>query len=73
MDAINVAGRLGVQANRAVNYECDSQGTKLNYDVLSKVVAKVRACSAPTATMAFNKCNDWAEEIHADYNRRHKR
>lgn len=72
IDAIAVAGRIGVRADRAVNYECDSQGTKLNYEVLSKAVSKVRACAAPTAAMAFDECGDWAEEIHADYNRRHK-
>src|SRR5574344_1332331 len=32
IDAVEVAGRFGIKANRAVNYECDSEGTKLNYD-----------------------------------------
>lgn len=73
MDAISVAGRFGVQANRAVNYECDSEGTQLNYEVLSKAVSRVRACAAPTAAMAFDECEDWADEINADYQRRHRR
>ena len=72
IDAIAVAGRFGVQANRAVNYECDSEGTQLNYDVLSKAVSRVRVCAAPTAAMAFEECGDWAEEIREDYNRRHR-
>lgn len=72
IDAIAVAGRFGVQADRAVNYECDSVGTQLNYEVLSRAVSRVRACAAPTATMAFDECAGWADEIHADYNRRHK-
>ena len=72
IDAIEVAGRFGVQANRAVNYECDSEGTQLNYEVLSKAVSRVRACAAPTAAMAFDECDDWADEIHEDYNRRHR-
>ena len=38
IDAIEVAGRFGVQANRAVNYECDSEGTQLNY------VRTLRSC-----------------------------
>ena len=73
MDAIEVAGRFGVQANRAVNYECDSEGTQLNYDVLSKAVSRVRVCAAPTAAEAFDECEDWAEEIREDYNRRHRK
>lgn len=72
MDAISVAGRFGVRADRAVNYECDSEGTQLNYEVLSKAVSRVRACAAPTAAMAFEECNDWADEIHEDYRRRHR-
>ena len=72
IDAIEVAGRFGVQANRAVNYECDSEGTQLNYEVLSKAVSRVRTCAAPTAAMAFDECDDWAEEIRADYSKRHR-
>ena len=72
IDAIEVAGRFGVQANRAVNYECDSEGTQLNYEVLSKAVSRVRTCAAPTAAMAFDECGDWAEEIRADYSKRHR-
>ena len=72
IDAIAVAGKFGVQASRAVNYECDSEGTRLNYEVLSQAVSRVRACAAPTAASAFDECDDWAEEIYADYNRRHR-
>lgn len=71
IDAIAVAGRFGVQANRAVNYECDSAGTRLNYEVLSKAVSRVRACGAATAALAFDECDDWADEIHEDYRNRH--
>ena len=72
IDAIEIAGRFGVQANRAVNYECDSEGIQLNYEVLSKAVSRVRTCAAPTAAMAFDECGDWAEEIRADYSKRHR-
>lgn len=71
IDAISVAGRFGVQAHHAVNYECDSVGTQLNYEVLSKAVSRVRACAAPTAAKAFEECADWAEDIHEDYQKRH--
>ena len=73
MDAIEVAGRFGVQAGGAVNYKCDSEGTKLNYEVLSKAVSRVRACESVTATIAFEECEDWADEINADYQRRNVR
>ena len=73
MDAIEVAGRFGVQAGRAVNYKCDSEGTKLNYEVLSKAVSIVRACESMTAAIAFEECEDWADEINADYQRRNVR
>lgn len=71
MDAISVSERFGIQAGRAVNYECDSEGTQLNYEVLSKTISKVRECLAPSAAMAFDECEDWAEEIKEDYQRRH--
>lgn len=70
MDAISVAARFGVQSNRAVNYHCDSEGTHLNYKVLSKAVSRVRASKDTTATMAFDECEDWADEIHEDFRRR---
>ena len=48
-----------------------STGTKLNYEVLSKAVYRVRASTAPTASAAFDECADWADEIQEDYNKRH--
>ena len=36
-----------------------STGTKLNYEVLSKAVSRVRASTAPTASAAFDECADW--------------
>lgn len=69
IDAIEVAGRFGVAANRAVNYECDSEGTQLNYRVLSETVSKVRMCSVQAMTTVLD--DGWAEEIAADYERRH--
>ena len=71
MDAIAVAGSFGIGANRAVSYECDSRGTRLNYEILSKTVSRVRASKDATAAMAMDMCNDWAEEIHKDYQSRH--
>ena len=70
IDAIEVAGRFGIGADRAVNYECDAVGTAVNYKVLSKAVSQVRA-SAVCPSMALSE--DWKEEIEADYKMRHRR
>ena len=70
IDAIKEAGRFGIDAEKAVNYECDSEGTELNYRVLSKAVSKVRE-SAYCANIALDA--DWKAEIEADYSKRHKK
>lgn len=70
IDAAAEAGKFGIEANRAVNYKCDSQGTELNYRALSKAVSSVRACAAPAAMNDALK--DWDEEIRADYKKRNK-
>ncbi|MCR5323870.1 MAG: hypothetical protein K6E85_11445 [Lachnospiraceae bacterium] len=72
IDAVKVAGRFGVAANRAVRYECDSVGTALNFDVMSKMVSCARAC--PTAELmedAFDS-DEMLAPIQADYKKRHK-
>ena len=70
MDAIDVAGRFGIEADRAVNYECDSRGTEVNYRALSKAVSRVRMCDFEDMSEALG-C-DWKEEIEADYSERHR-
>ena len=42
IDAIDVAGRFGIGADRALNYECDEEGTALNFSVLSDTITAVR-------------------------------
>ena len=71
IDAIATAGRFGIGADRAVNYECDPKGTSLNYEVLSKTISRVRACGASSAAEAFSDDEDWADEIKKDYSKRH--
>lgn len=68
IDAVKEAGRFGIRADHAVKYECDSAGTQLNYDVLSRAVSQVRACAAAPQALAAN----WKEEIERDYQKRHK-
>ncbi len=62
IDAVETADQLGVAADRAVNYHCDSRGTQLNYQVLSQAVAAVR-CSAPLD-------EHWKDAIEQDFQNR---
>ena len=43
IDAVAEAERFGIQRNRAVTFENDGSGQRLNYDVMSKVVSCARA------------------------------
>ena len=65
MDAISAARRFGISENRAVRYECDREGTALNFDVVSKTIGHFRA-GAPIKA-------DWSDEIKSDYDKRGKK
>lgn len=65
IDAIKEAGKFGINADRAVNYKCDSAGTAVNYRVLSKAVSSVRACSAMSDAL-----ENWDDEIKNDFETR---
>ena len=62
IDAVETAGHLGIDADRAVNYHCDSEGTRLNYQVLTQAVSAVR-CSAPLDA-------HWKDAIEEDFRKR---
>lgn len=62
IDAVEMASRFGIGADRAVNYHSDHQGTQLNYEVLSEAVSTVR-CSAALGT-------EWKKRIAEDYEAR---
>lgn len=72
IDAVQVAGRFGINPDRAVDYNCDSQGTALNFDVLSDAVSHMRSCPAPTASASFDTNTGWASRIRDDYKHRRK-
>ncbi|MCR4893012.1 MAG: VWA domain-containing protein [Lachnospiraceae bacterium] len=70
IDAIEVAGRFGIKADRAYNYECDSAGTALHYQVLSETVSAVRKSrNRKERALMMSKC---CAPIREDYERRHK-
>ena len=62
IDAIATAARFGIDENRATNYNADSEGTALNFAVLSVTMSCVRS-SMPIA-------ENWKDRIEADYNKR---
>ena len=73
MDAIQVAGRFGIKASRAVTFENDRAGTQLNYEVMSKAVSCARmSASAQAMEEAFDG-EEMLAPIWEDYKRRHKR
>ena len=64
IDAVNVASYMGIDENRAVNFNCDSEGTDLNYEVLNDAIGVLRECSYVSA--------DWKKRIDKDFKKRSK-
>lgn len=62
IDAIATARRFGIGADRAVNYHADSEGTRLNYEVVGEAVCCVRAGAPMQAS--------WKERIERDFKSR---
>lgn len=46
IDAVETAGRFGIDADRAVDYVPDGAGTELNFRMMSETVAAFRKCGA---------------------------
>jgi uncharacterized protein YegL len=72
IDAVAEAGRLGIQASRAVNYHCDAAGTALNYQVLNETVAKMRCCASASQMSEMMDKEDCLAKIRADHKKRKK-
>ncbi len=70
IDSVKVAGNFGIDANRAVDYKCDSRGTELNFAVLERAVSKVRACKSRDLSMALDADGGWDLEIREDFSKR---
>ncbi len=62
MDAVKVAGGLGISADRAVNYRPDAVGTATNFDALGQAASAVRGHG--------NVGSSWRGKIDKDYNER---
>lgn len=65
IDAIATARQFGIDEDRATNYNADSQGTMLNYEVISETVSSLRASRAIS--------EDWKKRIEDDYKSRGKK
>ena len=72
IDAIEVADRFGIAANRAINYECDSKGTQLNYEVLSRTVSEFRACECYDEADMDEMFEACCAPIMEDYKKSHR-
>lgn len=64
IDAVEVADRFGIGADRAANYHADGDGTQLNYEVVSEAICSLRASKSINA--------DWKDRIDNDYKGRKK-
>lgn len=72
MDAVRVAGRFGIRPSRAVTFENDGDGIRLNYEVLSNAVSCARMSkSALDMGDAFEE-EELMAPIREDYRRRHR-
>jgi len=65
IDAVEVARRFGIGADRAANYHADREGTQLNYEVVSEAICNLR--------MSKSINNDWKERLDNDYQGRKKK
>ena len=65
IDAAAEAKRFGIAEDHAANYNCDSAGTALNFDVIADAICSVR--------MGCGIAGDWKVRIDEDYEKRGKK
>lgn len=73
IDAVSVAGRFGIDSKRAVRYMHDEEGTRLNYETMSKAVFHCRMAPSAEEMSDFLDDEDLLAPVREDYERRHKR
>ena len=67
IDAIEVAGKMGISRDDACDYVCDEAGTALNFNVMSNVIGSVRRAKSPKeAKMAKMACCEMIREDYAN-------
>lgn len=70
IDAIEVAGNMGIRPDRAANFVCDSAGTAVNYSVLDKAISRVRKCKSSAEVACAFTGGAWKAEIDEDFENR---
>lgn len=70
IDAVKEAGRFGIAPNRAVRYENDSAGTRLNYEVVSDIVGCARQAPSAGDMAAMLDNEELLEPIRRHYRNR---
>lgn len=64
IDAIRTASKFGIGKNRAVRYEADGEGTRMNFEVVNSVVSCLREERVIPAT--------WKESIENHFKKKHE-
>ena len=65
MDAIQVAGRIGIKEDRAASFVNDAESTRLNYDVVGETVCFMRSSDKPVSA-------SWKSDIEALFKRKRR-
>ena len=68
IDAVETANRFGIAKDRAQNFHNDSEGIKLNYNILSDTVLQYRRSEKCAPLPA-----SWSEAIEDDFKKRKKK
>ncbi len=63
MDAVETARRYGIDEDRATNYCSDSEGTELEYNVVSRTITRMRGAAGRVG-------REWKEELEEDHRKR---
>ena len=66
IDAVKTAADFGIDEDHAADYNCDPEGTRLNYQVVSQAISSVRCSAAPLDA-------GWKKDIDEDYRKRGKK
>lgn len=69
IDAVEVAGNIGIDARRAVNYHADDLGTAQVFGAVASFASAFRAAPSPMAAPD----DSWREDIDDDFKHRRRR
>ena len=66
MDAVSEGAKMGIRADRAATYSCDSAGIQENYKAVENFVTHTRCCAAPMSS-------EWKKNVEEDQKRRKRK